>query len=123
MKNIIARGLIAAGLLVWLGTTSLAAQSTGSTSTVLAQDTTCYTGAVPLGDSSQARQPQVWTDSAGLNKPRGPKNCGNMSRTAMQVDSACRATRATCPQPMGAGVGSDGLKWQAPPDSVKPRKP
>jgi hypothetical protein len=129
------------GALLLLSAVSLEAQTTrpGATTT-LAADSVCYVPDRPLGDSTPGSQPQVWTDSAGINKPGGPTTCRKI--TAMQADSICNTASADSStylhgdrsaalrkpefcnnQRMGAGVGNDTTRWPARPDSTKPRKP
>ncbi|MEO8635908.1 MAG: hypothetical protein ABI587_11590 [Gemmatimonadales bacterium] len=149
MNRTITSTVILAGLLLCLGaTTSLSAQGTpGAEDSRLSADTACTIDARPLGDASRSGEPKVWTDSAGMNKPTGPRNC-NRKRVAMQADSTCLAMSADsstylqgdraasgkaatpasrmhnpCPQPMGAGVGADTTHWPVRSDSSRARKP
>ncbi len=149
MRRTITTMGIAAALTVCLGAGSaLSAQSTSRPEdSRLSADTACTIDAQPSTDRTSTGEPKVWTDSAGMDKPTGPRNC-NRKRMAMQADSTCLAmsadsstslqgdraasgTSATsvsrmqnpCPLPMGAGVGSDTTNWPVPADATRARKP
>lgn len=115
MRHTITRGMMAAGLLAFLGAgTSLSAQSTTRPTTRLARDTTCAQQASVLGTGRGV------TDSAGINKSRSAPAPAAKGMT----DSAGINKPTTSPTPLAASKGvtdSAGINKPAgsPPPAAK----
>lgn len=142
---------LAAGMLLSMAAALPAmGQATKPMSVRAVTDTSCMNRAGSPGDSPGMQH--IRTDSLGMSRSAGRRDCTDPMPTAMGSDSLCqtsvadsvgynsadsvsmnadalagrlhrKAMRTNCKIGLGAGIGTDSTLWQARRDSTLPRRP